>query len=188
MNSRYVVFFVDALMPSRLYEWFRDRQILYNLTKTERIFVSLKYSATIFQKFKQHPAVRKLLEGGTAIQYGARTLNEGGFQVSWHLKWHVNFVENRYVYKIYIIPILSILLVFISFHLLHLISLVNYTLRPLWAEVQLSYSFIVLLFDYFLYIAICNIFVQHFISVICTNFAFLFLAIVLITQALMKLI
>jgi len=33
-----------------------------------------------FQKFKQHPAVRKLLEGGTAIQYGARTLNEGGFQ------------------------------------------------------------------------------------------------------------
>ncbi|CAD6213249.1 unnamed protein product [Miscanthus lutarioriparius] len=33
-----------------------------------------------FQKFKQHCAVRKLLEGGTAIQYGARTLNEGGFQ------------------------------------------------------------------------------------------------------------
>ncbi|KAK3153049.1 hypothetical protein QOZ80_2BG0166960 [Eleusine coracana subsp. coracana] len=33
-----------------------------------------------FQKFKQHPAIRKLLEGGTAIQYGARTLNEGGFQ------------------------------------------------------------------------------------------------------------
>ncbi|TVU32011.1 hypothetical protein EJB05_23727, partial [Eragrostis curvula] len=30
-----------------------------------------------FQKFKQHPAVRKLLEGGTVIQYGARTLNEG---------------------------------------------------------------------------------------------------------------
>ncbi|GJM91230.1 hypothetical protein PR202_ga07586 [Eleusine coracana subsp. coracana] len=33
-----------------------------------------------FQKFKQHPAIRKLLEGGTVIQYGARTLNEGGFQ------------------------------------------------------------------------------------------------------------
>uniref|UniRef100_A0A8R7JZ38 Electron transfer flavoprotein-ubiquinone oxidoreductase n=1 Tax=Triticum urartu TaxID=4572 RepID=A0A8R7JZ38_TRIUA len=33
-----------------------------------------------FQKFKQHPAIRTLLEGGTVLQYGARTLNEGGFQ------------------------------------------------------------------------------------------------------------
>ena len=89
---------------------------MYNLTKTERIFVSLKYSATIFQKFKQHPAVRKLLEGGTAIQYGARTLNEGGFQVSWHLKRYDNFVANRYMYKIYILSILSTLLVFNSFN------------------------------------------------------------------------
>lgn len=33
-----------------------------------------------FQRFKTHPAIRSLLEGGTVIQYGARTLNEGGFQ------------------------------------------------------------------------------------------------------------
>ncbi|XP_057731691.1 electron transfer flavoprotein-ubiquinone oxidoreductase, mitochondrial [Arachis stenosperma] len=33
-----------------------------------------------FQKFKHHPAIRPYLEGGTVIQYGARTLNEGGFQ------------------------------------------------------------------------------------------------------------
>ncbi|KAK3414480.1 hypothetical protein EUGRSUZ_H00345 [Eucalyptus grandis] len=33
-----------------------------------------------FQKFKHHPAIKSLLEGGTVIQYGARTLNEGGFQ------------------------------------------------------------------------------------------------------------
>lgn len=33
------------------------------------------------QKFKQHPAIRPTLEGGKVIQYGARTLNEGGFQV-----------------------------------------------------------------------------------------------------------
>nr|CAD1836334.1 unnamed protein product [Ananas comosus var. bracteatus] len=33
-----------------------------------------------FQKFKHHPAIRQLLEGGTVLQYGARTLNEGGFQ------------------------------------------------------------------------------------------------------------
>lgn len=35
-----------------------------------------------FQKFKHHPAIRPLLEGGTVIQYGARTLNEGGIQFS----------------------------------------------------------------------------------------------------------
>ncbi|XP_020094638.1 electron transfer flavoprotein-ubiquinone oxidoreductase, mitochondrial isoform X2 [Ananas comosus] len=33
-----------------------------------------------FQKLKHHPAIRQLLEGGTVLQYGARTLNEGGFQ------------------------------------------------------------------------------------------------------------
>lgn len=33
-----------------------------------------------FQKFKTHPTVTKILEGGTRIAYGARALNEGGFQ------------------------------------------------------------------------------------------------------------
>lgn len=33
-----------------------------------------------FQRFKQHPAVCPLLEGGKRIAYGARALNEGGFQ------------------------------------------------------------------------------------------------------------
>ena len=33
-----------------------------------------------FQKFKMHPMVAKLLEGGKRIEYGARALNEGGFQ------------------------------------------------------------------------------------------------------------
>jgi len=33
-----------------------------------------------FQKFKQHPRVKALLEGGTCISYGARVLNEGGLQ------------------------------------------------------------------------------------------------------------
>jgi electron-transferring-flavoprotein dehydrogenase len=35
-----------------------------------------------FQKLKHHPAIKGILEGGTVLQYGARTLNEGGFQVS----------------------------------------------------------------------------------------------------------
>ena len=33
-----------------------------------------------FQRWKQHPKIRALLEGGSVLQYGARTLNEGGLQ------------------------------------------------------------------------------------------------------------
>jgi electron-transferring-flavoprotein dehydrogenase len=33
-----------------------------------------------FQRFKQHPAIRSVLEGGTRIAYGARAITEGGWQ------------------------------------------------------------------------------------------------------------
>ena len=33
-----------------------------------------------FQRFKQHPAIRPMLEGGKRVVYGARALNEGGLQ------------------------------------------------------------------------------------------------------------
>ena len=33
-----------------------------------------------FQRFKHHPAIRPTLEGGRRIGYGARALNEGGYQ------------------------------------------------------------------------------------------------------------
>lgn len=33
-----------------------------------------------FQRFKHHPRVKALLEGGTCVSYGARCLNEGGLQ------------------------------------------------------------------------------------------------------------
>ncbi|CRK33521.1 hypothetical protein BN1723_014738 [Verticillium longisporum] len=33
-----------------------------------------------FQKYKQHPLYRSVLEGGKCISYGARVLSEGGFQ------------------------------------------------------------------------------------------------------------
>ena len=33
-----------------------------------------------FQRFKHHPSVKPVLEGGRRIAYGARALNEGGFQ------------------------------------------------------------------------------------------------------------
>jgi electron-transferring-flavoprotein dehydrogenase len=32
-----------------------------------------------FQRFKTHPLVRKLLEGGTMVRYGAKTVPEGGY-------------------------------------------------------------------------------------------------------------
>lgn len=34
-----------------------------------------------FQRFKTHPSIRPILEGGKRVAYGARALNEGGFQV-----------------------------------------------------------------------------------------------------------
>lgn len=33
-----------------------------------------------FQKFKTHPSIKNVLEGGTRIAYGARAINEGGVQ------------------------------------------------------------------------------------------------------------
>ena len=51
-----------------------------------RLVVGLDYSNPYlnpyqeFQRWKQHPHIRKLLEGGTCLQYGARSLNEGGLQ------------------------------------------------------------------------------------------------------------
>ncbi len=33
-----------------------------------------------FQRWKQHPAIREMLEGGKRVAYGARAINEGGWQ------------------------------------------------------------------------------------------------------------
>ncbi|KAG2223004.1 hypothetical protein INT45_012303 [Circinella minor] len=33
-----------------------------------------------FQRFKHHPSIKPILEGGNCISYGARALNEGGYQ------------------------------------------------------------------------------------------------------------
>ncbi|XP_059632926.1 electron transfer flavoprotein-ubiquinone oxidoreductase, mitochondrial isoform X2 [Cornus florida] len=58
----------------------KDRQVSVGLV------VALNYHNPFlnpyeeFQKLKCHPAIRPLLEGGTVLQYGARALNEGGFQ------------------------------------------------------------------------------------------------------------
>lgn len=60
----------------------KDRQISIGLV------VALNYQNPFlnpyeeFQKLKHHPVIKKFLEGGTVVQYGARTLNEGGLQFS----------------------------------------------------------------------------------------------------------
>ena len=36
-----------------------------------------------FQRFKTHPKIRSTFENGKRLGYGARALNEGGFQVSY---------------------------------------------------------------------------------------------------------
>ncbi|KAH7664295.1 Electron-transferring-flavoprotein dehydrogenase protein [Dioscorea alata] len=58
----------------------KDRQIALGLV------VALDYHNPYlspfdeFQKLKHHPSIKSLLEGGNVLEYGARTLNEGGFQ------------------------------------------------------------------------------------------------------------
>jgi len=38
-----------------------------------------------FQRWKQHPSIRAILEGGKRVSYGARVINEGGWQSVPHL-------------------------------------------------------------------------------------------------------
>merc|ERR1719394_1622204 len=33
-----------------------------------------------FQRYKTHPKIKEILEGGECVSYGARCINEGGFQ------------------------------------------------------------------------------------------------------------
>ncbi|KAF5942116.1 hypothetical protein HYC85_019758 [Camellia sinensis] len=60
----------------------KDRQVSLGLV------VALNYHNPFlnpyeeFQKLKHHPAIKPLLEGATVLQYGARTLNEGGLEIS----------------------------------------------------------------------------------------------------------
>ncbi|KAI8537488.1 hypothetical protein RHMOL_Rhmol09G0027000 [Rhododendron molle] len=59
-------------------------QIGYSRIKSAALICQVLYcqqmGMTGATKLKHHPAINRLLEGGTVLQYGARTLNEGGFQ------------------------------------------------------------------------------------------------------------
>lgn len=65
---------------------------IYHLKDDDKCYVSIGYVIGLdytnpylspyqeFQRFKLHPHISKLLEGGKRVAYGARALNEGGFQ------------------------------------------------------------------------------------------------------------
>ncbi|KAK3031900.1 hypothetical protein RJ639_035210 [Escallonia herrerae] len=58
----------------------KDRQVAVGLVVALNYHNPFMNPYEEFQKLKHHPAIKRLLEGGTVLQYGARTLNEGGFQ------------------------------------------------------------------------------------------------------------
>ncbi|CAL5428327.1 unnamed protein product [Camellia sinensis] len=59
----------------------KDRQVSLGLVVTLNYHNPFLNPYEEFQKLKHHPAIKPLLEGATVLQYGARTLNEGGFQI-----------------------------------------------------------------------------------------------------------
>mmetsp|Transcript_1818 Transcript_1818/g.3182 ORF Transcript_1818/g.3182 Transcript_1818/m.3182 type:complete len:601 (-) Transcript_1818:92-1894(-) len=69
----------DTYGGSFLYHWTDNRVIL-------GLVVGLDYKNPYmspyqeFQRYKAHPAIAKLLKGGTCLAYGARAINEGGYQ------------------------------------------------------------------------------------------------------------
>lgn len=59
---------------------FRLQQPLYESWLQKLGVGRLRSPYQEFQRFKMHPRVKALLEGGSCISYGARCLNEGGLQ------------------------------------------------------------------------------------------------------------
>ncbi len=70
----------QAPMAARFLYHLEDRQVAVGFV------IGLDYQNPFlnpfeeFQRFKTHPAIRPFFEGGRRISYGARALNEGGFQ------------------------------------------------------------------------------------------------------------
>ncbi|XP_062173505.1 electron transfer flavoprotein-ubiquinone oxidoreductase, mitochondrial [Alnus glutinosa] len=58
----------------------KDRQIAIGIVVTLNYRNPFLNPYEEFQKLKHHPAIIPLLEGGSVLEYGARTLNEGGYQ------------------------------------------------------------------------------------------------------------
>lgn len=67
--------------------WYVSRIVETTSSIIDHIQVALDYENPYmnpyqeFQRFKTHPKIRTFFENGKRIAYGARALNEGGFQV-----------------------------------------------------------------------------------------------------------
>ena len=61
---------------------FGTHVIIFNIPLTFICSLLIVYfhTASLFQRWKTHPRVAPNFEGGERIMYGARALNEGGFQ------------------------------------------------------------------------------------------------------------
>lgn len=77
---------VEHMIGYPLDSWTYGGAFLYHMSDHRvalGVVVGLDYWNTYlspyheFQKFKAHPHVRRILEGGTCLEYGARSLNEG---------------------------------------------------------------------------------------------------------------
>lgn len=66
--------------------------------------LSNKHNVMCTQRWKHHPSVRSLFEGGRRIGYGARALNEGGIQVKTG-----SHAANRVILSSPLSPLLSFL-------------------------------------------------------------------------------
>jgi electron-transferring-flavoprotein dehydrogenase len=70
-------------------QWTYGGGFVYHMSEGQvavGLIIGLDYSNTFlspyeeFQRWKKHPHIHKILEGGTCIEYGARSLNEGASQ------------------------------------------------------------------------------------------------------------
>lgn len=60
-----------------------------------------------FQRFKTHPAIRKHLQGGECISYGARCLNEVRFTTNFHI--HLCVVDRVVIMRFPSLPLMVVL-------------------------------------------------------------------------------
>ncbi len=62
-------------------------------------FYLTSFSLPWYQRWKLHPSIRPLFEGGKRIAYGARAVNEGGIQVGVVMYEYVHVLNVNYIVR-----------------------------------------------------------------------------------------
>lgn len=108
-SSRHKEGMVEHLVGYPLDSWTYGGAFIYHMEDQKvslGLVVALDYWNTYlnpyqeFQRFKSHPYVRRLLEDGECLEYGARTLNEGMF-THHHPRLHTTLLRLNSVPRIY---------------------------------------------------------------------------------------